>query len=213
MRAQDILTSDRNAEVYNALSQRNRLIGWLRILVPLVGLLVLVALVVQIVIANLASGFQIEGVRLDKGALVIDAPEYSGIMANGTQYTIVAEAASAAIGNPDIVNLSHATLDLLRTDGYQMQARAENARFSLVEQTVYIEEMMQVDDSRGMQAQVRNSTIDWAAQTLTAKDNVYVTFTNGTILTGSSLVYNAGTGVWDFSFVKLTLSPDIDGAQ
>lgn len=201
----DQLTQDRE-QIYRALGRRNGFIALLRIMVPLFGVAVLFVLLFQIIVANLASGLNISGVRIEKDTLVIDAPEYSGVMANGTRYKIVADAAAAAISGRDLVDLSNASVDLLRTDGYRMLAYATKAQFKIAEQKVDVADLMSVSDSHGMNAKLLNATIDWVAQTLVARDNVYVTFADGSVLTGASLVYDAGQEIWEFGSVKLVVS-------
>lgn len=198
--------------MYQAFGRRNRIIGWLRIGVPILGMLVLGALVVQIVIANLARDFGISGIRVARDMLIIDAPEYAGVMANGTQYTVVAEAASAPIGGAESIDLDKAVVDLTRPDGYRVKARADVAQFLLADQIVQVDGLMVVTDSNGMRAQLLNSTIDWVTQTLIAKDNVHIVFEDGSILTGSTLLYDAGAQTWDFNFVKLTI-PAANGGE
>ena len=193
--------------IYRAFDRRNRLIGWLRIGVPMLGVLVLGSLLVQIVIANMARDMGISGIRIARDALVIDSPEYSGVMANGTQYSIVADAASTALGGQEEIALDNAKLDLVRTDGYRLQARAKAAQFSLADQIVQVDDVMIVTDNHDMEAKLLNSTIDWTAQTLVAKDNVNVVFGDGSILTGSSLRYDAGAQTWDFNFIPTAEDP------
>jgi len=200
--------SDRRARAYRRFARRNRLIGWLRIGVPMFGALVLAVLLAEIFIANMARDFGISGVRIARDELVIDTPEYSGVMANGTLYTVVAEAASTAIGGADVLKLQDPLLDLTRIDGYRMRASAKTARFSLDRQTVEVDDVLNVSDSSDMQAKLLNAIIDWRAQTLIAKDNVHVVFADGSILTGSALHYDAGTQIWDFDNVKLTLAAE-----
>lgn len=189
--------------IYRALGRRNEFIALLRIMVPLLGVVILFVLLFQIIVANLTSGLNISGVRIEKNTLVIDAPEYSGIMANGTRYTIIADAAAAAISGRDLIELSNARVDLVRPDGYRMLANAANAQFQIAEQKIEVVDLMTVSDSYGMSAKLLNVTIDWVAQTLVARDNVYVTFADGSVLTGGSLIYDAGRQVWEFSSVKL----------
>ncbi len=200
--------NDKRAQTYRGFARHNRLISWLRIGVPLFGALVLAALMIEIVIANIARDFGISGVRIARDELVIDTPEYSGVMANGTLYTVVAEAASTTIGDGDLLNLTDPLIDLTRTDGYRMRAGAKSARFSIDRQTVEVDDVLNVSDSQDMQAKLLNAIIDWRTQTLVAKDNVHVVFADGSILTGSSLRYDAGAQTWDFDNVKLTLAAE-----
>lgn len=206
--AQILNDSARRERVYRSLGRRNRFIGVLRWGLPAIGLLVLGALVMQIVIANIANSFQIDNVRIARDRLIIDAPAYAGVMGNGTKYEIVAEAASTPLAGNDVIDLERANVELIRTDGYVINATANNAQFSLSRQIVDVKEEMIIVDDDGMQAQLLNSTIDWTKQTLVAKDNVHVVFKDGTILSAASLTFNAETQTWDFGLAKLTVSPN-----
>lgn len=206
--AQILDDSARRERVYRSLGRRNRFIGFLRWSFPAIGLLVLGALVMQIVIANIANSFQIENVRIARDRLIIDTPAYAGVMGNGTKYQIVAEAASTPLAGNDVIDLERANVELIRTDGYVINATANNAQFSLSRQIVDVKEEMIIVDDDGMRARLLNSTIDWTKQTLVAKDNVYVVFKDGTILSAASLTFNAETQTWDFGLAKLTVSPN-----
>jgi lipopolysaccharide export system protein LptC len=205
MRAAEIDASDDRTGLYEALRRRNSVIGWLRLGVPAFGAIVLAVLAVQIVIANLAREFGISGIRLSHDEVVIDTPAYSGVMANGTQYTVKAEQASTAIGDVETIALTNAVVDLVRPDGSSMRARAASADFSLVTQIVDVDGEMLVSDSRGMEARLLNSAINWPAQTFTARDRVEIAFSDGSTLKASSLRYDAGAQSWDFRFVALTI--------
>lgn len=206
--AQTATDLDRRALIYSALTRRNRLIGALRWGFPILGVAVLGALLVQIIIANIANSFGIDDILIARDRLVLGTPEYAGVMGNGTQYKIVAEAASTPLSGSDNVDLDRATMDLVRPDGYTVNIVAEAAQFSLSQQTVEVKREMVVTDNDGMRAQLLNTIIDWQAQTLIAKDNVHATFTDGSVLTGSSLVYDAAAQTWTFDFVKMTLNPN-----
>jgi hypothetical protein len=131
-------------------------------------------------------------------------------MANGSRYNVKADAAAAVLNGGDIVALTNAEVRLVRIDGYQMQARADAARFKIADQVVEVDELLNVTDNQGMNAKLRDAVIDWTAQTLVAKDNVLVLFADGSSLTGADMIYDAGTRIWTFSSVKLTLAPEGD---
>lgn len=195
-------------QIYSRLARRNRMVGWLRIAVPVFGLVILLALLVQIVLANMARDFGAGGIRIARDALIVDAPAYAGVMANGTQYRVVANSASTAIGDGDRIALDNAAIDLERPDGYTMHAEAAAAEFSLSRQTVTAPGVMTFTDSRDTWAQLRDSVMDWREQTLVARDNVHIVFKDGSVLTGAGLVYDAERQIWDFQLVKLTVKSD-----
>lgn len=191
--------------------RRNRLIGMLRIGVPVFGIAVLGVLVAEIIVANMARGISAGGIRISREAVVIDTPEYVGVMANGTRYRISAAAAASAFEDPERVELTSAQVDLMRPDGSSARIAAANAVFSMASQTVDIAGETAISDSRGMEATLSNSSIDWPAQMLFTEDRVEVRFTDGSMLSATSLRYDAGRGIWDFRLVKLTIPQDSEG--
>lgn len=200
----DVSTKDR-AALHDRLERRNRVVGMLRLVVPAAGAVVLGALLLQIVIANIGETLGVDGVSIERDRLVIATPEYSGVMANGTRYTVTAESASAAAGNTDVMDLTDATLHLVRQDGYEMTARAADADFSLGGQTVDVPGLMHVTDSRGMRARLRDTHVDWTRQTLVARESVWARFDDGSVLTADHLVYDAGQQTWDFENTRLVV--------
>lgn len=194
-----------NTNIYAALERRNKWVHRLRIGVPIFGVLVLIALLGQLIAANIASQFLPQGVRIDRDNVVVDAPSYSGVMQDGTQYTVTSEIAEAAINASDTIFLSDARIDLLRPSGQEVVGEAAKARFSFSAQQVNIDGVMDVAESGGAIARLHNSVFDWLAQTLDTSDSVHITFADGAVLTSKTLHYEAETQEWDFRQVKLVV--------
>ena len=91
-------TGTGRAAVYATLRRRNRVIGLLRILIPLAGAGVLAVLGVQLVIANLAHDFTIGNITISSSRVTVDAPTYAGRLSDGGIFTITGSKATAAIG-------------------------------------------------------------------------------------------------------------------
>ncbi len=200
--------SAKNAEkLYHKLERRNRIVGFLRIAVPLSGVLLAAGLIVQIVLSNWAEDFALKSIRFDHNQVIVDGPRYSGVMSNGTSYEIVAKAARARVNTTDIINLETATITIREKSGYEMVANAPKAQLRLNEQKVIINSLMRTRDSNGVRGQLTNSVINWPAQTLTTTGPVRLEFKDGAILAAQSLVYSAKTGEWDFSGVRYTVAP------
>ena len=78
------LTADQRAEIFGRLVARNRIVGGLRVAVPALGLLAALLLVGQIWLANLESQYGVSGIRIDRGNMVVETPQYSEIGGDGT---------------------------------------------------------------------------------------------------------------------------------
>ena len=66
MHAQTLANPAVRAGLYKRLLRRNRVVGVLRVLVPVLGVAVLSLLVIQIVIANAARDFGVSGIRIER---------------------------------------------------------------------------------------------------------------------------------------------------
>jgi lipopolysaccharide export system protein LptC len=201
-------TSTARARLFSRLQRRNRIIGFLRFGVPGAGIALAGVLVFQIVLANLAENFGVDGIRLERDQLVFDAPRYAGVMADGTVYEVVAEAARASVTNTDIINLDVATIVTEQPDGYSMTADAKNAQMNLVDQQVFVPGLMLTSDSNRVKGQLNDSIIDWPTQVLTARGPVRFDFEDGAAIEAQSLVYKANRKVWDFRDVRYTVPGD-----
>src|SRR4051794_13697987 len=98
-------TLDQRAALLERLNGRNRLIGVLRIAVPGAGILAFLFLAGQIYIANTLHQYGVSGIRVDRGNLVVETPQYSGIGADGSRYVVSAHQARAPIDNPNVIDM------------------------------------------------------------------------------------------------------------
>lgn len=190
---------------YDALARHNRLVARLRILVPIVGALVLVALVVQIWIANMGVNVNVKGITFDRGVLTIDAPHFSGTTPDGMVYDLTADEARTRLGDAAHSDLSDLRLDLRGEGDYRLRAQAKTARLTLSSQVVHVSGPMIFTDSNGTRGQLLDPVIDWPNQTLTSKRPVDMTFGNGAHIAASGVRYDGKTGRWQFDEMTLIM--------
>src|SRR5690606_2894227 len=107
----------RRALVFRHLRRRNLTVSALRVIVPSAGTVLLFVLVAQIVVANLARGVSVEGIRIDRESLVVDAPSYRGTTEDGIDYAISARSASAPVSAAERLELAGIVVDISRPDG------------------------------------------------------------------------------------------------
>ena len=101
---------DQRAEIFGRLRARNRLIGVLRIAVPLVGVAAFLILVGQIYVANIARQYGVSGIRIDRGNVVVETPQYSGMGTDGSRYLITAREARTPLERPEAISMADAML-------------------------------------------------------------------------------------------------------
>lgn len=200
---------------YQRLARRNRMIGALRFLVPLVGALVLGSLMAQIYLASLTGRFGIDEITVTPEAISIEAPEYIGTLADGSSYRVWAETALATTERSDLIDLTDALLIINRIDGVQLTVEARSAQLDTTNQLTIVPGLAEVADSTGTTGTLRNSIFDWHSQILTTRGPVAVDYADGTQVRAQGLVYDAAEIVWTFerSVVTLPSTPGEDGPQ
>jgi lipopolysaccharide export system protein LptC len=198
--------------IYRRLERRNRLVAILRIGVPALGALTLVALLGQIYVSSLGSRFGISQISVTRESVSVDTPEYAGLLEDGSAYKVWAQSAAAAIDATDIIELTDAALTIDRPTGINMRADAAAARLDTTNQLVFIDGSARVEDSTGTSGVFRKSVFDWAAQTLTADGPVDIDYADGTTLKAEGMVYDAKALVWTFTRATVTL-PDTPSAD
>ncbi|MCS6761734.1 MAG: hypothetical protein MO846_06970 [Candidatus Devosia symbiotica] len=200
------------AVTYRRLQGRNRLVAILRIGVPALGVLVLASLLGQIYLSSLTGHFAVGRIAVSREAVTIEAPEYSGVLDNGTTYRVWAKSAKAAIDAADQVALTEAALTMRRTTGLVTQINAVNAMLDTGIETVTIPGVAVVEESSGTSGTILDSVFDYAAQNLVGRGSVHIDYANGTTLDGVGMAYDVDNTVWTFSRVNVTM-PSTPGSK
>ena len=203
---------DRQA-IYDRLTTRNRLIGVLRIGVPLLGLVILAGLVVQIYVSSLGDRFSIGRIAVSADNISVDAPQYSGILSNGTTYSVTATNARAAPTATNLIALTDTDLTMVKADGVTINVKAQGAVLDTTARTVTIKDIAYIEDSTGTSGIVVNSVFDYAGQTLVGDGPVSIAYADGTTLDGEGLLYDLPTANWTFTKANVTLPKTPGTAQ
>ena len=193
------------ARLYAGLERRNRRISLYRFALPILGLLVLVGLTLQIVIASLLDQFGISNIRIDRENLVVDTPSYSSMTADGTKYTVNSESAQAALGDTDLLHLSDAALTVTKPDGSWMKADAMAADMRLSGQTVFVEDAMGIADSRGTTGTIQGVHADLVSEQMVSDGRAKIRYHNGTTLDAETMAYDGKRQLWQFNRVTLVV--------
>lgn len=198
--------------VYRGLRNRNRIVAILRIGVPVLGVLALVALLAQIYLSSLGSRFGVGRISVTEDSVTVETPQYAGLLDDGTAYRVSARAARAATEATDLISLEQAALTMDRPNGTSMQVDAEAAILDTTRQLVSIEELADIGDSTGTRGTVENSVFDYVSQTLLGEGPVEIDYADGTHLVAQGITYDAVKLVWTFKRATVTL-PDTPGAR
>lgn len=203
--------ASRRLAIYRGLMARNRIVAILRIGVPALGLLALSILLAQIYLSSMTSRFGIARVTVTPDSVSVEAPEYAGLLDDGTAYHVSAISAQAATDATDLIALREATLTMTRPDGMVTNVAAADAVLDATRQWVVIEDDARISNSEGTLGVVANSVFDYAAQSLSGQGPVTIDYADGTRLVAQGMTYDAAALVWTFTRATVTL-PDTPGA-
>ncbi|WP_172121767.1 MULTISPECIES: hypothetical protein [unclassified Devosia] len=211
MTEQHATSTDRLA-TYRRLQGRNRMVGVLRVAVPALGAVTLLLLVGQIYLSSLLDQFSIGEVSMDRESIRVEAPEYAGVLSDGSAYRVRASDAQAMLNSTEQIALRDAALNVVRPDGVVFDASADSAVLDTAQRVVRIEGASDISDSTGTSGTIEQSVFDWSAQTLTGDGPVVIHYADGTELTAAGMQFDAEASVWTFSGATVTL-PHTPGAQ
>jgi hypothetical protein len=198
-------TADQRLAIYRQLRTHNRLITILRFGVPTLGMVVFLMLASQIYLASIGKEFGIAGLTIDRTMATLQAPRYSGVMADGTTYDVTAGEARAALSMTNIVELADASIVFSNPGAKQTTATAKQATLDTVSQQVQIDADTDVTSSDGTIGRFINTRIDWAAQMLNSVGGAHLEFADGTELDAATATYDMEQALWTFSRVTVTM--------
>lgn len=198
--------------IYRRLAVRNRVVGVLRIALPVFGVLLLAGLMLQIYISSLANRFGIDQIAVSLDTVTVEAPEYSGLLDDGSTYRVSASMAEAPLTSTDQINLIDASLVIQSPEGATMHIRAEEALLDTSKELVTVDGRAYFEDSEGRIGEFSRSIFDAQSQTLNSQGPVEINYANGTTLTAETMIYDAKTLNWTFSKANVTLPNTPGGA-
>lgn len=199
--------------IFSRLRRRNRIVGLLRLAVPVVGVVLLVGLVGQIILANIGARFGIGQVTISPDAITIDAPEYAGVMADGSSYRVWAASAQAPLARTDLLDLTDGVIVVNRADGVELRAEAAASQLDTSAQIVEIPDRADFTYSSGTTGVIYDTIVDWDAQTLTARGRTDVDYADGTTVRAQGMHYDAAAMRWTFTRSVVTLPSTPGEAQ
>ncbi len=198
------------AGVHDRLLRRNRIVAVLRWIVPAAGAVVLLAVLAAIVVDNLANQFGFSSLRIDRNNLVVDTPELSSTLADGTVLALSAEAARVAVDATDRVTLAGVSFSITPPAATALTAEADEAELQTTDQLITVVGTTRFSGTNGMSGTVVGMFADLFRQRVDASGAVAVDFGTGGHLAATGMSYDRRAGTWVFNRVTLTL-PETPG--
>lgn len=201
-------TYDQRAEILSNILVRNRVVGGLRIIVPLVGVLAFAGLAVQIYIANLAAEYGVSGIRVDRGAVVVETPQYTGTSETGSRYVVTAREARAQLNSTDEIFMVDATLELVRPSGAAFYAKAAEATMNTATDTVTAPGVVEISNSDGLEGTLTDVISNSKEDVITSKGPVDLLMSDGTTIVAETMFHEGAKQLWTFTRATVVV-PDL----
>lgn len=191
-------TFDQRAAILDRLLWRNRFVAVLRIAVPAIGLLGFALLVGEIWLANIARQYGVSGMRIDRGNLVVETPQYVGIGTDGSRYVVSAREARTPIGSPGRIEMTDAKLDYNRSGKASFHAAGATATLDTSRQFVTVPGIATLNSDDGMHGTLTEVRADFMSNVTVAEGPIDLTFSDGTTLEASNMRYDGKADHWAF---------------
>ena len=198
-------TFDQRAAILSGLLWRNRLVGVLRVGVPAVGVAAFLVLMGQMWLTGIARQYGVSGIRIDRGQLVVETPQYSETGDDGSRYLVTAEAARTPLDNPNSIAMTSPDLLFERPGKAPFHAVAESATIDTNTHRVTIPGITRVSSADGMFGTLSQVTSDMSAQVTVAEGPVDLTFPDGSHLVAANMHFDGAADIWSFDRATLTV--------
>jgi hypothetical protein len=201
-------TFEQRTRIFTRLTRRNRLVGFLRLAVPAAGLVAFGLLASQIWLANMGRQYGVSGIRIDRGMLVVDTPQYAGMGTDGSRYVVNAREARSPLDNPNEISMTEATFDLQRPGRAGFHASGKSATVLTDRQLVTIPGIAMLHGDDGLRGTLTEVHSDMQSEVTTADGPVHVTFADGSVLEAANMRYEGKLQLWHFERATLVV-PDL----
>jgi hypothetical protein len=205
-------TFDQRADTLGRIVTRNRVVDMLRLVVPALGVIAFLFLAGQIWLANLARQYGVAGIRIDRGAIVVEAPKYSGTSTTGSRYLVSAREARTPLDRSNIVEMTDATLELVQEDGTSYFAKAATATMDSIAETVVAPGVVTVSGTDGLEGTLTDVDVDSANDFVTSHGQVSLLLPDGTTIDGATMVRDGKAQLWTFTQATVVV-PDLPAAD
>lgn len=198
-------TFDQRSAILGRLLVRNRLVAVLRIAVPALGIAAFLALMGQIWLSSLARQYGVSGIRIDRGNLVVETPQYSEIGRDGSRYLVTARDARTPLANPSDIDMIDPRLTFERPGQSPFHAAAASATLNTDTHDVLAPGLVHIANDEGLSGSMFNLHSDMRAKITTADGPVDIVFPDGSHLTASNMHFDGSTTIWSFDNATLVV--------
>ncbi|OCW57281.1 LPS export ABC transporter periplasmic protein LptC [Hoeflea olei] len=193
---------------YRRAVRHSRLVRVLKILLPvLAGLIVLAFVAVSWVGSLGPEGVGIESVSLRDGKIVMQNPVMSGQASDARPYTMQAARAIQDLDTPDVIVLEEIVADLPVADGDKAVLNAASGIYNRTAETLVFDKPFTVSTEAGMRAELKSADIDIAAGEMRTSEPVAVRSGEASVVAQSMEMQDKGRVIVFKDKVRMTINP------
>jgi lipopolysaccharide export system protein LptC len=200
---------DQGAAEYARARRRTRLVGWLKIVLPALAVLVIIGYFAAIKVINGLGGIAVSmsGLNLDAKSLTIDKPRVSGFKGTAQSYDLSAERAVQDLTNPKRVTLEAISGSFgVQSDGSATMA-AKSGIYDTDAETLILKDGVSVQTTTGYEVKLTEAAVDFKQRTLTSGNAVFIKTGEGTLRANSVHVSDGGKKITFGDGVSVTYLP------
>jgi len=210
----DFITGQRSDAEFKRAKNHTRRVKFLKIFMPVMGLLIIMALLGAFFIRQIFTpNIDIGAIALEDGKLVMENPNLSGVDANSRPFNLSATRALQDADQPKRVELIKIDARLPIDDTNFADIRAGNGIYDADAKTLQLYEKVKVNTSDGMRINLEDADIDIAIGRLITEKPVTANSEQADISSERLLVEENGDRLVFEGKVRMTLRPKQDETQ
>jgi lipopolysaccharide export system protein LptC len=193
----------------------SRFVVMMKITLPLIAAVLVGLVVVWPQFRDVREGFRIEIARLalSLGGQQVSNARFTGSDARGRPFTIIADSAVQAEGQPDQIRLEHPKADITMQNGAWIASSADTGRFFRTAQVLELSGGVSLFHDQGFEMHSASAQLDLKRGTAEGDERVDGHGPTGTISAAGFRVLDNGARVFFTGPAKLVLRPDGPAAQ
>ncbi|MDE1159883.1 MAG: LPS export ABC transporter periplasmic protein LptC [Neorhizobium sp.] len=200
--------SGAKASAYDAALSHSRLVGRLRVLLPIAaGVISLCFIGVAVVKAYLPENLRVESARIEDGKIVMEKPAIAGRNSQGIDYSMIADRALQDIANPDHMTLQDVKAAVPINEDVVARVVASTADFDRGANKLNLPSPFDVNLSNGVTAHFNSAKLDIPGGVMESDTPVNITTTGGSIVAQSMKITDKGHTITLIGQVRANLDP------
>lgn len=188
--------------------RHSRMVKFLRVLLPLIGVGILVGMIAIITVFNYLSNLGIGNISLSSDGLVMHNPELSGHDGDRS-YKVTAVQAVQRLSDPRIIDLETIHANIVLSKDQSAQITALRGTYNNGKDTLSLYDGLQLEWSEGYTVDLSDVQIDLKTGAMKTSDPITIRSDKGNIRAGR-LDYNQDEGIVRFTDgIHMVLKPGI----